>query len=305
MRYGKADMRHKQFIKIIPQYLTQLKQPWKFEMIIKYRVGWPKEKINFLKKYTVKSKEENNFFLIEFDDKTEGYGDILSYAEKDGFCITQDAEFSQQEMENSQWYAVDTVWTNLYPYPVEKFRYLHQTYDLTDYCRGNEPKYFCRIGKVQNSHFCIAKEPRWASRNFMRLNLVTEELFVSMYCKEKLQKANLKGFDFEYVFRKDKISEDIFQLKINNTLPKCLKRNNFEQTYTCPICGRSKYWLKSGFIMAEKYPFENAGFDIVKTAEKFGQVDADSLIIISKRMYDFLIAEKLSKGMKFIPLILE
>lgn len=274
-------------------------------MTIKYRVGWSKEKINFLKNYTVKLKEENNFFLVGFDDRTEGYGDILSYAEKNSFCITKDAEFSKQEMDNSQWYAVETVWTNLYPYPLEKFKYLHQTYDLTDFCRGNEPKYFCRIGKVQNSRFCVTKEPRWASRSCMRLNLVMEELFVSLYCKERMQKANLKGFNFENVFIKDKIADDMFQLQINNTLPKCLNLDNFEQKYTCPICGRSKYWLKSGFIRAKKYPFEDAEFDIIKTAEKFGQIDADSLIIVSKRMYDFLIAEKLSKGMKFIPLILE
>jgi hypothetical protein len=63
--------------------------------------------------------------------------------------------------------------------------------------------------------------------------------------------------------------------------------------------------LKSDFIKVDKAPFEKADFDIIKTKEKFGQIDADSLIIVSKKFYNFLNSQKLAKGMKFIPLILE
>jgi hypothetical protein len=182
---------------------------------------------------------------------------------------------------------------------------LERTYDLTDYCRGNEPKYYCRLGRTQSDRFCVANEPKWATRNIMRLNWIAEELFVSFHCKEKLQETDLKGFAFEPVYIKDKIAADMFQLKIEKQLPKCLKAENFEEVFTCPVCGRSKYLLKSGFIRAEKAPFAQANFDIVKTTEKTGQIGADSLILISKKMYRFLKDEKLSKGMEFIPLTLE
>jgi hypothetical protein len=274
-------------------------------MIIKYRIGWDKGKVDFLKGYKVKLKEEHSFFLVEFDDRTVGYKDLLNFAGKHNYCVTSEAEFSKNEMHNAEWYAIDYVWTNLYPYPADDFKYLKQTYDLTKYCKGNEPKYFCRLGRVQNNHFCIDREPKWGSKNIMRLNLIMEELFVSPYCKEKLQNANLTGFSFEPVYNKNAIASNIFQLKINDELLKCLKAENFEEVYTCPVCGRSKYLLKTGFIKVDKFHFERANFDIIKTQEKVGQIGADSLIIISKKMYNFLIDENLSVGMKFIPLILE
>jgi hypothetical protein len=274
-------------------------------MVIKYRIGWDKGKVKFLKNYNVKLKEEHSFFLVEFDDKLEGYQEIVEFANKHNFCVTKEAKFNKHEMDIAEWFAIDCAWTNLYPYPLDEFEYLKQTYDLTNYCKGNEPNYYCRLGKIQNHSFCVTKTPKWYSKNIMRLNLIMDELFVSSHCKEKLQESDLEGFTFEPVFIKNKIATDMFQLKIKGKLPKCLKAENFEEIFTCPICKRSKYLLKSGFIKVEKSAFEKADFDIIKTSEKIGQIGADSLIIISKKMYQFLKTENLSSGMKFIPLILE
>jgi hypothetical protein len=274
-------------------------------MIVKYRIGWDKDKIGFLKQYKVKMKEEHSFFLVEFDDRLDGYQKLIEFADRNHFCVTTEAEFNKQETDTAEWFAVDRVWTSLYPYPMEKFAYLNQTYDLTNDCKGNEPKYYCRLGRVQNRPFCAEKSPKWNTKNVMRLNWIQEELFVSAHCKEKLQESGSKGFTFEPVFIKDKIASDLFQLKIGGKLPICLKACNFDKVYTCPICGREKYELKCGFIKVDRKPFENAEFDIIKTTEKIGQIGADSLIILSKRMVEFLKAENLSVGMKFTPLILE
>lgn len=63
--------------------------------------------------------------------------------------------------------------------------------------------------------------------------------------------------------------------------------------------------LKTGFIKINPNVLDNIKYDIIKTNEKFGQIDADSMILISKKFYNYLVKEKLNKGMNFIPINLK
>lgn len=176
---------------------------------------------------------------------------------------------------------------------------------MTSYCKGNEPKYFCRIGKIQNNNFVLDKDPRWATRKIMRLNLIAEELFVSKKCVDKLIESDLNGFSFKQVFKKNNISNEIYQLYIENEISNVISFDSIKEIYKCPLCKREKYMLKTGFIKINPNVLDNIKYDIIKTNEKFGQIDADSMILISKKFYNYLVKEKLNKGMNFIPINLK
>lgn len=182
-------------------------------MVINYRIAWDIKKKEFLNKYNIKTSYTFNIFMVEFTDNTKNYADILNYANDNNYCIIENVIFDNDEINSADWFLIDSVWTNLYPFPRDNFKYLEKTYDLTSYCKGNEPKYFCRIGKIQNNNFVLDKDPRWATRNIMRLNLIAEELFVSKKCVDKLIESDLNGFSFKQVFKKI-----IFQMKYINCI---------------------------------------------------------------------------------------
>ena len=264
------------------------------------------KKILCLEKYGLNIVEEDNLFICYFDSDNLYFNKIIKDISSNKLSYFTSVEFNKEEIESSDWIVVESTWTSLYPYPRDINEYLKKTYNLDSYCKGNEPTVFCRLGKKQNSLFHFEKNPRWATRNVMRINWVYEELFVSSKLKSIFEKSSLNGFDFKEIYIKDKdISSDTFQLNILNTLPNCIESESIKEKYTCPICKRSKYLLKKGFIYLNKKIMDNNKFDIIKTSEKIGQVDADSLIIISKRFYKTLVDNKLDRGMNFIPIILK
>lgn len=95
-------------------------------MVINYRIAWDIKKKEFLNKYNIKTSYTFNIFMVEFTDNTKNYADILNYANDNNYCIIENAIFDNDEINSADWFLIDSVWTNLYPFPRDNFKYLEK-----------------------------------------------------------------------------------------------------------------------------------------------------------------------------------
>ena len=229
--------------------------------------------------------EDSRYF--ELIKKTFESHDIM-------FTITE-AEFTKDEMNESQWFSIRSTWRYGYPQPEDE-GYKSSTYDNSGYCDK------CKSGLVQKASFSIKKAPTWNSRNFLMINLIHDELFVSNRAESVLQSSNLSGFTFCSVLNyKNQILESIKQLRVTNQLNNGLKKKSISQEFICPQCSKKKYIIKPGFIYYSGEAFKDVQVDIIKSSEEFGGIGSDNTIFITKKFYELLEVNKLGRGLAYRP----
>lgn len=212
--------------------------------------------------------------------------------------------FTNEELQSASWLIVRSSWRNGYPQPDGDGLYKTLTYSCDKYCS------ICGSGLVQNNPFRILKTPNWGRRNFFMLNWIFDELFVDEVTKTLLSNSELTGFSFMEVLNKkgtERIS-NTYQLVISTVLSEGLiaELPAIDDVYCCEKCGIKKYHpCGRGMKLYKKEVFEKAP-DIVKTAEIFGWGQgADRLVVISNKMYRFLVENHLDKCLCFEPIELQ
>lgn len=275
-------------------------------MRIKHRFGFnidEKAVIRFLDNHNIKyNKDETtiNFEMFEDDEKFNLINDFMG---SNNAVRIQDAVYTREEIEGAKWLTVRSSWWSQYPQPEADMKYKYTTYDATNYCDGGESDYSCGKGLIQREPFILKKEPNWGSRNFMMLNWISDELFINKKTVEMLLNSDLKGFEIYDVWNKSKKKmEGVKQIFVKSYLPKGISINSIEREYVCPKCGFRKYWLKTGEISFNKNIFDGIQCDIVKTSDKFGEGNCDSLILVTRKFYDVIKTAKLDRGLVFEPI---
>ena len=94
-----------------------------------------------------------------------------------------EAIYTQEEINTAKWLTVRSSWRNLYPFPRENMGYRYTTYDAADFCE-RVGSYWCGKGLIQRDNFVLEKEPNWGPRNFLMINWVDDELFISQKAEE-------------------------------------------------------------------------------------------------------------------------
>jgi len=245
--------------------------------------------------------EESTIFEVFEDDKN--FETIVKSLEPYGvFRNSPEAIYTKAEIKDAQWLTVRSNWHNLYPQPEDDMRYRFTTYDATDTCAGRNSKCFCRNGLTQKESFVLKKEPRWGSRNFMMLNWVFDELFVSKKAEEVLTTSGLAGFEIYDVLSKSKRPlKEVKQVFVKTYLPQGFSVDSIEETYICPTCKLETYWPKAGSIHFHKEIFKDIVVDIAKTSDKFWATNCASLILITHKFYKAITEAKLDRGLVFEP----
>lgn len=175
-----------------------------------------------------------------------------------------------------------------YPQPEQKFGFLAETYDLTDYCSS------CGIGSRQVNPFRLKSAPV-LKRTAMQLNWVFDEFFVSHEVWTDVFKPF--GVDcWPVILHKSwKELEGVVQLRIAQRTDLDMK---VEHETICPVCGRSKMPLDlRGFAPA---PLAMQGH-ICRSIQYFGSgAQAFNRIVVSAPLYGRIKSAKL-RGMQFYP----
>ncbi|PGM53818.1 hypothetical protein [Bacillus sp. AFS053548] len=182
--------------------------------------------------------------------------------------------------------------------------YKHITFNDENLCDS------CGCGLVQKDSFRMKKSPKWSSKNFLMLNWIEDELFISSKAKDELQKSKLKGFDFYEVKKNAKdnvILDDVHQLYINDQLkPGMLEDSDtIANTIRCNKCGGTKFIYSGKGFKYQKSVFENVDVDIIKSAETFGDGHMCArLIFISQDFFQLVKKNKLDRNLEFEPILL-
>jgi len=218
--------------------------------------------------------------------------DVLSLKE----CV-----YTKLEYNSALWFAVRSKWRWGYPQPEDSFGYKRITYNDGKYCNS------CGSGLLQHAPFQLKNEPSWGSRNFLMLNWVEDELFVSSKAEKLFENSGLKGVALETVesSKSHGTLKNIKQIKVMKTVPFGLVRLSDIVTSEkkCESCGVTKIILSGKGVSFSKDTFNNIDIDIVKTSEFFGDgLMSARLVIVSKAFYEFIKSERLEKDLVFQPI---
>ena len=274
-------------------------------MRIRHRYGIgcsDKRVLRFLNQHNV-SYQSNGLIITAnvFEDDVQ-FRAIESFMLKANAVDVKDAIYDSEELESAEWLSIKSEWWSQYPEPRDNFAYMSTTYDSIEYCKGADNIYYCGKGLRQVHPFMMAKRPNWGARNFMMLNWVPDELFVSQKACKILEGAGLLGFELWDVVDKKYIPyETVKQIHIETQLQEGLDAHAIDQELVCPVCGFKKYIAKTGLIKFQKGLFDGLKCDVVKTKEKFGEIGCDSLILVSQKFYNVVKENSIDRGLVFEP----
>ena len=260
--------------------------------------------MGFLSKHKI-SLEFNIGSLINainiYEDQ-ENYQKIADFlASRDVFpCrATSKVEYSSREIDESEWLTIRSTWRNDYPQPADDFGYIHTTYDSSKYCEK------CLKGLVQKDLFKIRKKPNFGSKNFLMINWIHDEFFVSNKVEAAFKENNVRGVDFYKVLNlSGKEMAETKQIYVNTYLKPGIKNESIEYELLCQLCSFKKYFQRLGYLYYDKSVFENLDVDMIKSSEKFGEITCCSKLFITQRVRKIIINNNLSRGLVFEPVIL-
>lgn len=279
-------------------------------MKIRHRICFNKKSIsseflNFLKEKKAKFSEVKTdladlvvVYLIEEDEWKD---ELKQFLQKDEIISIPESIYSKAEMEKASWFRIRSKFRWEYPQPEDCSNYIHITYDSTNYCES------CGYGSRQKEEFRIKKNPKWGKRNFLMLNWVEDELFISNKSKEIIRNADIKGYKIYDVInhRTDKPLDDINQIYIEEVLQSGLvnEEQSIKEIIKCHKCGSVKYIYTGRGFTYKKDVFEDLNVDIVKSYEMFGDgLMCARLVFISKNLYKLLTLNSLDKDLVFEPI---
>lgn len=251
---------------------------------------WTEEDVRFLSQFGINAKVGHMIFNIEEDER---YFDIRNHY-RDRWDYLSDIlyyEYSQKEIEESEYFILRTCYGCGYPQPDRDFKYESISFDSSKICQG------CGCGRIQTNDLRVNKLSKhgfwgysaWLFDEFFVSKTVYEEVFAPY------------GIEKRNVIKGGKILEDVFQLVIP-VIDESIDLSDRKQE-TCTVCGETKYTMQHfayPFFPLHKNPLPG----IYKTKEYFGAgqgLQAQHIIILSKDIVDKLLKTKDLKTEWLIP----
>lgn len=274
-------------------------------MLIKHRITFRKEDVpgfvDYLSYNNISYKSGEIISVLEIYENHPHWEYISMYVQNGNMSCRPETIFTTKELQSAEWLRMRSKWRFGYPQPEGNFAYKTITYSKENYCSN------CGSGLTQIDSFRIKKAPKWGSRNFMELNWIGDELFLSEKAKLILQDACITGITFRDVKNSSgkETHEGIEQLVVTDILEKGLvdTEPSIRRVTLCPECGTTKYLCSGvGMLTFKKEIFANAP-DIVKSFEIFGdRLYAARVILVNHKVYDVITKNKLDRNLEFAPL---
>ena len=268
-------------------------------MRIKHRYGYNSSETQitkFLDIQGIKYDQTGGIITFEIYNDHENCNYIIKFMEAHSVSENlSEAQYTKDEINAAQWLSVRSTWRNGYPQPQDDMGYRFSTYDSTNYCEK------CRFGLIQKENFMLKKEPNWGTRDFLMINWIQDELFISKNAEKFFRTGDLTGFDIYDVFTKSRsIMEGIKQLYVRNYLDFGLMPETIKEKFHCSKCNHTIYIAKP-VIYYDRKVFKSINLDIIKTQEKFGQLTCSSIIFVTHKFFKAIIEAKLDRGLVFEP----
>jgi len=269
-------------------------------MRIRHRFGYQSNSIDivgFLRSHNIKFTEGELVSTLDIFEDDVDFNAINEFFSSYGVYPLSEAVFTYSELSNAQWLSVRSTWRNGYPLPRDNMGYRNTTYNADHYCDK------CGAGLIQKESFVLAKEPDWSTRNFLMLNWIHDELFMSQKATDRLCDSGYTGFQAMDVCSKAGAAmQKTKQMFIANVLSGGLCDTSVSSTQICEKCGGRRHMLKISLVKYEREAFENTPYDVVKSAEQFGEITCSRMIFMSQRLYQLIISAKLNRGLVFEPI---
>jgi len=276
-------------------------------MKIRHRISYYKEDIGVkFRKFLIENNakiidEGSNLCIAHVFENEQNKKELYELLGKEDLFSYIEMFYSKREMEQAEWFFIHPKFRWEYPQPEDNSMYRSVTYDNSDFCN------VCGSGLKQIGEFRIKKSPDWGTRNFLKINWIEDEIFISDYAKRLIEKSDLNGFNIANVLNSKSLSnfENIFQLQVNNFLEiPCIA--NMEQAAKeinkCKKCGVKKYILLGREYICHREAFDNLSVDIVKSKEVFGAGHICSRdIFISKKFRKLILQNSMERGIEFHP----
>ena len=259
--------------------------------------------INFLKNNNIKHKTcslTNRIYFTIYSD-TGGSAELLSYIETlPGTSISKSSVFSNQEMEDANWYLLYVIRMGM------ETKNVNYTYDA-------KCPYTTEYGMKKHSHldqvnpFVSSKTPKWKNGyNFCSVETgFRTQIFCSDFARDTIIENEISGVDFMPVLKSDlkTPTPNVSQLVFKNKLP--LEAYTFIGDYQeeiCPDCGRVNYIFKEPNCDNIRLNINMIpqGIDAFGSQIVFGYGFGDEPIVISKRFYNLLLKDLKEKPQHFI-----
>ncbi len=274
-------------------------------MQIRHRIVYSKNSVSkrfirFLEDRNATIEDHGSGLIIAYIEEDEKWkSELFQHLDNEGKSSMIELIFTKQEMEESEWFTIRSKFRWEYPQPEES--YMELTYDLKQYCSS------CGSGSKQKDYFRVKKETKWGQRNFLMLNWVEDELFISDKMSNILKTEELRGYSILDVYqsKKEIPLQHIKQLCVQRILQPGLinLEESVDTTLRCRECGSVRYICTGRQLAFEKEVFQDANLDIMKTAEVFGSgLICARKIIISKKFYEVLRDNKLARGLEIEPI---
>ncbi len=102
--------------------------------------------------------------------------------------------------------------------------------------------------------------------------------------------------------------DDVYQMVITNILPDealIIDEADNCQKKTCDMCGKAQYWIDGTYQLKVKGDYLSTEHDVYSTNKLFGAGFARREIIVSRRFYDLIQANKLGRTLHFEPILID
>ena len=254
--------------------------------------------IRYLEKQDIAYERDEELSSLDILESNPHWKNIKKLVAKYNLLCLSETVFSEEERQNAEWLEVRSQWH--YDYPQPEDRYQATTYSQQDYCP------VCGQGLTQISAFRIRKSPTWGKRHFFMLNWIEDELFVDEQAKALLERE-FPFLSFREVANKSGVNtlSDVFQIVIPSMIENSIieKQNSLRKVIKCRCCRKKKYHPTGiGMTQYKREGFENMP-DMFKTAEWFGWgCGASHRVIISRKMYRFILDNQLGRSLVFSPI---
>jgi hypothetical protein len=273
-----------------------------FKQRIVFRDDEHKKLVEFLDEQKIKYEHDTSTSLIVLKilESNKFWPEINKYLVSNKMVPYTEGIYSKEEMKQAEWFTIRSKWRWEYPQPADDGSYQHITYSEKNYCDE------CGSGLVQIDGFRVKKTPKWSKKNFLMLNWIDDELFLSDNAKIILSNSNLRGFEFIDVvkFKTDSKLDDINQLKVNEVLSPGLvnQDNTIREIIKCKKCGVVKYAITGRGLVYKKSVFRG-DVDIVNSFEVFGWGHAAPRgILVNQKFYQVITSNYLDKNLEFEPI---
>ncbi|QRK12085.1 hypothetical protein JQX13_19780 [Archangium violaceum] len=219
---------------------------------------------------------------FEVDEAHEAWSALRQWIAKSGAADIVSTKFSERELAEASWFALEPGWHHGYPQPIEAhFGYRDATYAKASFCEQ------CGIGLEQKAPFQMKSEPRWGRNGILQLYWVFDEFFVTPEVWSTVFNPN--GVGCRPVLDVDGTElKTVVQLVIQEQVGVVVMGLEVER---CARCERVKYFpvTRGAFPpLASEPPTRMA-----KTREYFGSgASAHKGVLVSREVARALAAEK-------------